>query len=208
VRGFHYFREEEGGALLERVDRVEGWARRALLSSSLVRYLVFHLNAGNAVHRLRQRFTAKEGEGKLDYVGNVEAEVSPQREAAGLRAADLFLENLADYAGLPPERIMLVVDGLRPALYDAATLAVGEKSYWGRVRQHFLAGARARGFAVIDMQPPFLDHFARRGEHFEFARDGHWNALGHRLVAEQVAAQGVFADLFGEARVDRLEGER
>lgn len=207
VRGFHYFSEGEGAPLLERVDRVEGWARRALLSSSLVRYLVFHLNIGNALHQLRERFTAEEGEGKIDFVGNVAVAVSPQREAAGLRAADLFLEHLTERAGLPAERILLVVDGLRPSLYDAAVLDAGERSYWGRVRNHFVAGARARGFGVIDMQPVFIDHFARHGEHFEFARDGHWNALGHRLVAERVAARAVFTELFGETRIERLDGE-
>ena len=46
------------------------------------------------------------------------------------------------------------------------------------------------------MQPVFIARHARDGSRFEFPTDKHWNALGHRLVADEVRKSGAYARVF------------
>ena len=65
-------------------------------------------------------------------------------------------------------------------------------SYHDVVRRYFMDRARAGGYEVIDMQPVFVDHYRSHEEPFNWTRDGHWNALGHGLCAEQVGSSQAF----------------
>lgn len=102
-------------------------------------------------------------------------------DQACLRA---YFRLLSQRAGLPPGRIVLVVDGMRgkldrkkvPDKYHAAVRALAD----------FRSTAQSLGFGVVDMQPVF-DAAHRRGMRVDFSpRDNHWNGLGHRLAAREV----------------------
>jgi hypothetical protein len=91
--------------------------------------------------------------------------------------------------------VALVVDAVRPQIYDPAGLAAADSTYFGRMRQYLMAGAREHGFVVVDMQPRFVADYARNHRRFEFEADGHWNELGHAEAAAAVEASPVFAEL-------------
>jgi acetyltransferase AlgX (SGNH hydrolase-like protein) len=89
-----------------------------------------------------------------------------------------------------------VVDAVRPAMYSAETLRAAEGGYESRMRQYFIEQAQRRGFTVLDLQPVFMRRHEQDGARFEFPTDGHWNELGHRVVAEEIRNTPLFARLF------------
>ena len=97
---------------------------------------------------------------------------------------------------MAPSAILFVLDGMRPDIYSAATLEAAEKSFQAHMRAYFTAEATARGYEVRDMQPVFIERHARDGARFEFPTDKHWNALGHRLVADEVRKSSAYGRLF------------
>lgn len=169
--GMHQFVERgDGGLALERSDRKRSrlypWARRV----ALARYLAVNLDLLNLERNFR-RFVY----GPTDRSGRV-------RDSQ--RAVDAFLDNLPAAAGLAADRITFVVDGMRPALYGGDEGRRTENGYEGVMRRYFMNNAAHRGYAVIDMQPRFADHYRTHGERFEWPQDGHWNALAHGVCAQ------------------------
>lgn len=182
--GFFYYDDCGGGTLCPTlVERHRGPFLALAKSSALVRYVVYNLDGmhvlDNAVALWKGMFaTAAEPA----YVGNVPAEAGERKLQDSRLAVDLFLKDILDYADLPAERITFVVDG---RVYGDA--AAFDRSYFGTMRAYFIATARAAGFPVIDLRPVFARHYAAYGSRFEVPRDGHWNALGHALVAAALA---------------------
>lgn len=196
--GFHYFVEEaEGAAELQRVDYEPNFLRRLVLGSALGRYVFYNLQAGQLLVRVRNLLT---GDVVPAYVGNVPADVPPEQMEIALHAAELFLASLPEYAGLPKERILLLVSGVRPEVYQEDQPDTVVSSYWGRVRTAFIEQARAREYEVVDMHAVFRSHYREHGRRFEFAIDGHWNGVGHGVAAEQVLRSTVFSTLFPDYR--------
>ncbi len=95
------------------------------------------------------------------------------------------------------DRIVLVMDGMRPHMYDPADLSFAETSAWARLREMVVRLATERGIEVVDLHPLFLDGFARTGERFECEIDNHWNGTGHRMAADATARSSVFRTVFG-----------
>lgn len=168
---FHYFADDatvENPSLM-RVDYEPNWKRAILRKSRLAAYLVFHLEVtarlDNQIARLFDR---------------------PSLPTATIqdwnRAADLFLAGVLDATGVTRDRIVFVVEGIRPALY---------KKPWAESREYFMAKAKAEGFEVIDLQPAY-----ETGEKLDFERDGHWNARGHAIVGEAIAGSDMFRRIF------------
>lgn len=184
-QGFHHYEAcTEADYCLTRVDYEPAVYRPLVEASALGRYLLYNLQILE-IGRKIELFLQGSGEGDGPrFVGNVEVEVDPKRLEDSLLAIELFFRDLPAYAGLPPERICLVVDG---RVYDE-TRDVFDESFFGRTRRNFMEQARAGGYDVIDLVPIFAEHFARHGESFESERDGHWNELGHAVVADALAA--------------------
>jgi len=166
------------------------WLRLALADTALWRYASHNLGATPAV--LRQRLQGLAG-GAGTWAGNMPATVDAAREAAALRGIELFFRDLPARTGLPPDRILFVMDGVRDAIYDGRPV---EDTYVGRTRNAFLAAARDRGHEVIDMHEAFAAHYARNRQRFEFPGDGHWNALGHQLVAGAITGSVLYRRVF------------
>ena len=188
---FHQFADRGGRVALERIDHAPSLRSRLLLRSALVRYLVHNLQALESARRVRSRVTGTE-DPRLFSV-HTPARAERARVAASKRAVDAFLDLLPAYAGLDPGRIVFVVDGIRPHLYDGRALAAARGSFVDVMRRYFLANADRAGYAAIDLQPRFIAHYRRRRQRFEWPRDDHWNALGHERCFDAVAGSGLLS---------------
>jgi hypothetical protein len=191
--GFHYFRQTANGDFtLELVPFSPSMLHRALRKSALAR----HIHGNGRITAAKRRVDGLFGGSAPAYVGNVSAEVDASRLKKSQAAVDYFLDALPRRSGIAPDRIVFVVDGMRPHLYDPRTLEEAEASYFGLMREHFMKAADARGYLVADLQPRFLARHARDGIRFEWDIDSHWNAYGHEEAAAAVVATGIAQKLF------------
>lgn len=185
--GFHHFDDRLAPPWpLTRVDYRPSETRRALRRSALARYLVLNAQVGRVPALLRGLVHGSSTPTKR-YVGNTEAAAPAERIAGAEAAVAEFLGRAPAALGLPPERVAILVDGIRPELYDAARLAAARQSFFGRMREDLLSEARARGFAAVDLELDFVAEHARSGAHFEFSTDYHWNSAGHAVAAAAVS---------------------
>lgn len=219
VPGFHYFAEGGDGRLhLERVDFERTLPRRLIRASALARYFAGNADVRYAGEQLRRRLatrwnpfggeadTSRHGSspvGSTEPPGGVgnrgralprgagSADGEPARVTDSKRAVDAFLDRLPGASGLNPERIVFVVDGLRPQLYRNDQLAEMAGSFRDVMRRYFMAQADRRGFETADLQPAMAERYRMRREPFESAQDFHWNALGHEVCFDAVARSAV-----------------
>jgi hypothetical protein len=183
--GFHHYAACGGTYCLMRVDLHRGRLGGLLKHSALARYLVYNLRIAALPAAIGAAWSrpAPASAGDAAYVGNVAAVVDDKRLAESKLAVDLFLADLPGYAGLAPGDVTFVLDGRDYGQDDAAF----DATYFGQMRNYFIDRARSLGFAVIDMRPVFARRHGADGSVFQSPRDGHWNALGHELVAAELA---------------------
>ena len=192
-RGFHQFVDQEGRLVLERIDFAPTLPYRLARSSALVRYLMHNLGLA--------------GPGPLTEVrhwfGWFRTRVGPEQEnrlGDMKRAVDTFFDLLPEYSGLGRERIVFVVDGMRPALYDDETLEAARGSHGDVMRRYFLANADRRGYETLDLQPRFIAHYRKHRQRFEWPQDVHWNALGHERCFDAVRSSKLLSEAFPHPR--------
>lgn len=187
--GYHYFQDDSRGGLeLVRLDLDYGLARRMIRRSDFLMYLLLNLKLTSLPARL--------GQAGGDFAGNTRRAADPQRVAKSGRVVEEFLNRLPAAAGIPGENILLVLDGVRPDLYDPGARERADASYWGVMRRHLLDRAAASGFEVLDLEPVFRRRFDEDGRRFEFGTDAHWNGYAHGLVADQVEDSQLWDQLF------------
>lgn len=187
VPGFHYFVEDQesdrlslslilyeprSGLLWSALSTAKNWA----YTSALFRYFYLNLRVVELVRGIFYGY----GEGSSTTDG------PETRILWSKRAVDVFLEAVRDSMGLEPPRIGFVMDGGRELLYEHNYDHI-DTYYDGILRKYFIQNATEIGFRVIDMEPVFAAHYATHGARFDWYRDFHWNALGHRLCYEEVA---------------------
>ncbi len=192
--GFHYFDPADTLPKLHLVDFPgHGGLLRVARHSALVRYFV--KTVGIDWDRLSCwrgcGAAAREG-----FVGNVRADTNSARMAASHYVIDAFFQLLPESSGLPPDRVLFVLDGIRPNLYSDSGLTAAAGSYVDQMRRAFMSRAAEIGYEVIDMQSIFQRHHRATGERFEWTIDAHWDATGHALVADTVAASRLFREVF------------
>lgn len=200
--GLWGFAEDSSGRLrLQREDyRPAGW-KRLIRRSALIRYLFLNVKVDALIAGWRERRSVG-GSALADsttFAGNVRMTVDPGRLAASRRVVDEFLVRLPAASGVAPACIALVVDGVRPQLYEPSLRAAGDSSYFGRMRGYLMEHARARGFRVVDLEPAFIAEHDASHQRFEFPDDGHWTALGHAVAAAEMRRSGTFAALAAPA---------
>ncbi len=201
VPGQHYFVEENGELRLTRLDYAPSMLRRLAGHSAVARYLLY--NAGLSTLTAGLRAAPRHGEaGAAAFVGNTSAAADSQRLSDSRRVVDAFLTDLPGRAGLPRDRILLVLDGTRPQLYDPEDLRRTAGSYWPIMRDYVAMAAERLGYELVDLQPRFIARHQREGLIFEFPRDGHWNATGHAEAAAAVAEATVFRRWLNGAQPD------
>jgi len=173
--GFYHFREtEDGGLELMRLDYEPSRIRQLVRTSALARYLIMN----------GQSILAHEV-GSVD--GSMPAEPDAARTKDSERAVDKFLAELPSHTGLPPQRIVLVINSTGAALYDPRARDAGASTYAGHIRRYIAEHGQQGGFQVLDMEPIFEARFARDSVRFESPIEAHWNAAGHRVAAEAIA---------------------
>ena len=188
----HYFLPNGPGGQLNPglIGSYQAGSHRIASASALLRYMYFDLNMVNLPQRLAALF--KPAAAPANYVGNTDASVTQERMEDSQLAVDTFLNMLPSYSGLDPSHILLVIDGVRPELYEPEKMQAAGQSYFVQMRDYFIAKAHAKGFEVVDMHPLFVADFQKNGEKFEFATDNHWNGNGHRVAFEGVSQSRVF----------------
>jgi len=187
--GFHYYAEDADQRLtLARIDYAPDLWRPLLRASALLRYLRLNLMIESLA---RRPFAAPIDEGAT--FGHTAARASPKRLEDARRAIEAFLRDLPRHAGLEPERILFLVDGFRYPAPSPEMAARQKASFFHQARQTFLAAARAKGHAAIDLDDYFLKEFSHTGQRFDFPTDGHWNGLGHAVAAKAIGQSGLLA---------------
>ena len=202
-RGMAYFAEDATGSLiLKRSDRpTDPWWRGLLRRSALVAYLYRNLQVTALPEKLGMLWSVlTEPDGPSHYVANTDARVERERVARAQRHVDRFLDLLPHESGLPPERILIVLDGLRTELYDAAKLAAIQDSFPAVMHRYMAAAGIARGFEVRDLTPLFIERHEKTDDRFEFPFNGHWNANGHDVMATAVLSSRTLARTFPEVK--------
>lgn len=185
---FHLYPRPDGGfdykltplgppSLTERI------ARRSALALYLMR------NVG--VSALLDRFGVDVARAELadpsPFVGNTSSDANPVRVKEGYDAIAWFVGALAKAACLPPQNIVIVVDAMRPEIYQGDdALKAARVTYFSLMRDRLMAAAKERGYGVVDMEPRFIEAFRRDGRRFEFVDDWHWSSHGHEVVAAAV----------------------
>jgi hypothetical protein len=110
--------------------------------------------------------------------------------ARNLSVIAAFLDEL-QHSGIAPQRIVLVLDSDRYALYRGTTDVQPKDD--ARQRALLAAEARGRGFQVIDMAPIFAADWQVHRTHFDYYPldrhlDGYGNALIARAIAQRIEA--------------------
>jgi len=120
-----------------------------------------------------------------EYVGNAKRAYSIEKLQLSKKAVDAFLNDLPKVTHLPVDSIILVVDAERPLIYtDEGQQDLN--SFFSVMRSYLIERAKILGFTVVDLRPAMIEQFRRDGKHFEFVDDNHWNAIGHRLMAQSL----------------------
>jgi len=163
---------------------IERIARR----SALALYLARNVRISDVVHWFKPNAANAATREPPRYVGNTSAAADPERIAEGRQVIGWFLSQLPQTACLSASDIVIVIDAMRPEIYDDAALAIAQPSYFGQMRRALIAEASTRGFTVIDMEPHFRAAYAADRRQFEYPNDGHWNPHGHSVVASAVRA--------------------
>ncbi len=185
---FHTFKEKDGNLILRRIDYKISTTQKLLRKSAFIRYVMLNLEARSVVKTLLTKTPAQSQE----YIGNVPFTVEKQRISDSMRAVDEFFHQLPLRSGLDADEILFVMDGIRPALYSDEAIEKAKGSFYAQMKRYFEKQAFSLGYKVIDMQPVFIKKNRFDDSRFEFENDGHWNELGHRLVAKEIENSDFF----------------
>lgn len=171
-RGHSYFVVADGAVSLRHNPYSESASKQLMLRSSLVRYVYYNLKFPEW---LAGKLAPPRRPVAAPAVANAERR----------RALDYYFDQLHAVERANGTRFVFLLDPDRKAIY--ADGRAGASAWHGADREFMLAAARDAGFAVVDPQPAFAAHWGQRRERMDFLpMDGHWNAVGHRIAAEQL----------------------
>ncbi|NHQ90921.1 hypothetical protein [Janthinobacterium lividum] len=170
-RGHSNFVVSGQGVAVVHNPYTESKIKRLVSYSALARYVYYNL-------KLSDWIMSKMRSGQSGGVAAADA------AAARGDVLEYYLTQLRQVGGGEATRFIFLVDGDRNALYGSGSA----KPLWhGDDREFFMDRVRKHGFAVVDMQPVFAQHWALRRERMDFLpMDGHWNKVAHGLAAQQI----------------------
>jgi hypothetical protein len=190
--GLHYFQEDnKHNLMLTRVDYKPGTLKGVLRQFAIARYIRSNLDIGSIIRGIQNR-----GKDKYLYVGNTSSEVNEIRLNDSKRAVDIFFSELSKLLSINKPKILFIIDGARPYVYSNEEVASIKGSYFEIMRDYFMKNCLKENYEYIDMQEIFVARHSQDGSRFEFPTDGHWNSLGHELVARAIASSRVFKSAF------------
>jgi hypothetical protein len=186
---YHLYARGDGGLDLKLTPLPDPplWERTAR-HSALVHYLVRNVGLAGVTEVFQRLRYADATQGHGKFVGNTDALADPVRLAEGEKVIDWFVASLPGAACLAPRDIVILVDAMRPEIYDEKLLSQARGSYFGQMRARLIARASAAGLTVIDLEPYFRAAYALDHRAFEYPTDGHWNEHGHAVAAAAVRA--------------------
>jgi hypothetical protein len=180
----------DGDRQLRLIPYRPGWLRGVVRESALARYLLFNLGLD------RPLITARLIASVAPTGSAFAADADSARLSAAEGVARAFFRDLPRLSGLPPERVLFVMDGFRYP--DQAKALAG--GYEDRVRQYFGAAAQEGGYETVDLDPLFFARYREDGTHFEIPGDPHWSGAGHAVAAAGVLSSRLIADLPAQPR--------
>jgi hypothetical protein len=161
--------------------------RRSELSKWLRTVAVIRYLRGNLSMRPGELIRLQRGSDAAAGTSRCVPEVLSKEDEALLAA---FARDLPPAAGLAADRVILVFDSDRKAIYAGKSAAERQ----GCPQRATLANDRLKelaaqsGLRVIDSDPVFRRHFAAGlGPVDRSPVDAHWNPAAHRLMAQEVA---------------------
>ena len=99
---------------------------------------------------------------------------------------NVFFRELPNATGLPANKVLFIIDGLRQAIYNPGLADKHEQSYFGLMRKHFIKIATANEYQTIDLHEVFKSDYFINKKKFEFINDNHWNGHAHGVIANAV----------------------
>ncbi len=192
--GFHYFSSLSKKLELIRIDFHPTLIKRLARQSALIRYIALNLKFN--WQYIENIFNWNAAPAEKEYVGNTRSDTNEERVLDSKKAIDRFFEELPLQTGLGSDKILFVLDGIRPHLYNQTLLKRADNTYFYLMREYLKKAALKNKYELIDMQPIFIEMHQSEGIRFEFPSDGHWNAVAHRLVAAQIKKSDVYRSLF------------
>ena len=184
-----YVPDADGRLRLELAEYRPGWIRRNVSNSAVARYVFFNLQFTNIWRDLKSKFGSPLIAGPR-FAGNTAAEADTARMEISLAVIDAWFRDLPDIVGLPPDRILFTLDGFR----YPQEVPKGD-TYFGKMRQAFIAKAQSLQYVVIDLDQWFFADYEKRRERFEYPMDGHWNGIGHEVAARAVLTSDLLRSL-------------
>ncbi len=106
------------------------------------------------------------------------------------RLIESYADSLPAAYGVAASHVILIFDGDRHELYrsDGGSASEACPTRDGLARHLLAKTAAARGERVIDMAPIFAAYFRATHQRVDYSPvDWHWNAIGNRLAAREVA---------------------
>ena len=61
-----------------------------------------------------------------------------------------------------------------------------KNDFFNYQRKYFISKALNMGYSVIDLEKPFVDQYSLDNKRLHFKNDGHWNEIGHKIVASEI----------------------
>jgi lysophospholipase L1-like esterase len=160
-------------------ERGSSATRRLLRSLALTRYVRGSL-------RMTPRTLFREQSTNEAATPPCHDEVLSAEDRALIQA---FVERFASALGVAPERVVLVFDSDRQSIYQRKPMQSACVTRDSLANQLAAALARRAGYHVVDTKPIFDEYYARTRHQVDYLpEDGHWNAEGHKLVAQRVAS--------------------
>ncbi|MCR9136051.1 MAG: hypothetical protein NXI27_08655 [Alphaproteobacteria bacterium] len=198
-QGMHYFSQnDQGDLVVMRSDRpAESWRRRLARKSALVAYAYRNAGVTSMPAKIRANLNNIFNPPKEPvFIANTVAKVSQDDLTLSKRQVDAFLNRLAPMSGLEPSSIVIVIDGLRPELYDLSQIERTANTFPAIMAKYIRESASRLGYEVIDLQPLFMEEHQENGRRFEFSYNNHWNAHGHDVMSEAVMSSQTFDRIF------------
>ena len=186
--GFHYFLDS---GELTRVDKTSSLIKNVLRNSAFLRYLHLDLKISAQLQRIKEGFSNDDG----DNIGLSKATFhkSAKNVALGKLAIDLFLEKLPEVVA--EKRVILVLDGDRTSIYSG-NRDRNAGTYESICFNYLIDKATAsKNIEVIDMHDIFQKEWFQNKKMFNYSYDGHWNELGHSLVADAIFSSSLIKEM-------------
>jgi len=185
AEGFTYFPGNKDLVDMADLD-TRFWAGHSFLGRSIRHsYLAKYLVSNCEILRITAKADTSSGN------------IGEERIQTGSAAINHFIRLLPEATGLVPGRILLVLDAERQRIY-ASESNVLSQSYYECMMPELIGKAALAQISTLDMTRPFTLHYGQHKKRFEYPTDGHWNEIGHRVVAESIMNTDFWSTVIGE----------